>query len=57
MTEVETNGPALLPYLKSGSILACHDIGHHQTQIDRLRSIVGGGYGISVDSLFVVEIE
>jgi predicted O-methyltransferase YrrM len=57
MTEVETNGPALLPYLKSGSILACHDIGHHQTQIDRLRSIVGGGYGISVDSLFVIEIE
>jgi hypothetical protein len=30
MTEVETNGSALLPYLKSGSILACHDLAHHQ---------------------------
>lgn len=57
MTEVETNGPALVPYLKSGSILACHDIGRHQAQIDKLRSIVGGGYGISIDSLYVIEIE
>lgn len=54
--EIEVNGPALNPWLRTGSVLACHDIGGSPDLIELLRKRVGLGAAIAVDSLYVAEV-
>lgn len=55
LNEVISNGPGLRCYLRSGSVLACHDVGGDQNLIKALREIVSLGHGVSVDSLYIAE--
>jgi hypothetical protein len=54
--EIEVNAPALVQWMRSGSILACHDVGRSELLIGKLRRILVLGHGLSIDSLYVSEV-
>jgi hypothetical protein len=54
--EIEVNAPDLNRWLKSGSMLACHDVGGRKPLIDLLRKYLKLGHGVAVDSLYVAEV-
>jgi predicted O-methyltransferase YrrM len=53
--EIANNAPHLRRFLEGGSILACHDVGHHESLIAALRDRISLGHGLTVDSLYVAE--
>lgn len=54
--EIEANAPALRPWLRSGSIFACHDIGGVPSLISSLRKRLPIGHGVTIDSIYLAEI-
>jgi len=54
--EITHNAAELDRFLAPGSVLACHDIGRNPEYITALRGVVTLGHGISIDSLYIVEV-
>jgi hypothetical protein len=55
--EINANASALLPFLRHGSILACHDVGRTNRLVEKLCSILPIKHGTGIDSLYVAEVE
>jgi len=54
--EIALNAPALRPFLRSSSILACHDIARNADLIAALRNEIPLGHAAEVDRLYVAEV-
>lgn len=54
--EINVNAPRLRPFLISGGIFACHDIGQLPCRIKQLTDLLPLRCGVSVDNLYIAQV-